>query len=133
MPYQTGKPKPLEEITAIDALRHPIWEWALVHGDEEHDETWQRPIVSTDDVSDEMSHPIITLLIKNTDYIASGEYNREDQTVRCLAVWIHREWVLLSESALQTPLVFVALPSINGRLNIEFVCNNLMEDVASRR
>lgn len=131
MSYLTGKPKPLDEITAIDVLRHPIWEWALDNGNEDYDETWQRPIISTEDVTDEMSNPIITLLVKNTEYIASGEYNSKDQTLNSLAVWIHQEWVLLSESGLQAPLVFVALPSINARYNREFLCNSLMEDKAA--
>lgn len=131
MSYLTGKPKPLDEITAIEVLRHPIWEWALDNGIEEYDETWQRPIISTEDVTAEMPNPIITLLVKNTEYIASGEYNREDQTLNCLAVWIQQEWVMLSESGLLVPLVFIALPSINGRHNREFVCNSLVEDKAA--
>ncbi|MEP7377903.1 MAG: hypothetical protein ABI675_31180 [Chitinophagaceae bacterium] len=48
MAYTTGKSKSLDNITLDDALKYPIWEWAL---DEEkkdgQDETWQRPIVGS--------------------------------------------------------------------------------------
>lgn len=58
MAYKTGKSKPLDNITLSDVLAYSIWEWAYDEAEEERqDETWQRPIVDTDNVTDEMDNP----------------------------------------------------------------------------
>ncbi len=55
MSYKTGKSKPLEEITLEDVLENKIWEWAFDEESEENqDETWQRPILDCENVTDEI-------------------------------------------------------------------------------
>ena len=64
MAYTTGKTKSLDDITLDDALKYPIWEWALdEEGEDGQDETWQRPIVDTDNVTDDIYNPTITIKI----------------------------------------------------------------------
>ena len=95
MSYKTGKAKSLDDITIEDALEYVIWEWALdEEGDEDQDETWQRPIIDSKDVTSEMLTPIITLQVKDTNLYASGEYDHEEKLVRAVAFWDNNSWTL---------------------------------------
>ena len=133
MSYKTGKSKPLEEITLEDVLENPIWEWSLDEEDnEDQDETWQRPIIETDNVTNEMFNPTITLKIKNAEIYVLAEYDGETESLSAISIWKENEWILLSDFELETPLTFVAIPKINGSENVEFVCEDLFEDFAAR-
>ena len=80
MAYTTGKSKSLDDITLDDALKYPIWEWALdEEGEDGQDETWQRPIVDTDNVTDDIYNPTITIKIKDTELFGSAEYDNDTQ------------------------------------------------------
>jgi hypothetical protein len=133
MGYKTGKSKSLDEITLDDALKYPIWEWALdEEGEEGQDETWQRPIIDTDDVTEDIYNPTITLKLKNNDLFGSAEFDNETQTLSAISIWFDTEWKTLNQSQVSTPIVFVALPKINGVQNVEFLCDNLDTDIAER-
>jgi hypothetical protein len=134
MTYITGKSKSLEDITLEDALQHPIWEWAYgEEGVEGQDETWQRPITSTTNVTNNMVQPAITLKIKNSDYYASAEYNQDNDQLEAIAVWQHNQWVVLGKmDNLVLPVIFVAIPTINGVSNVAFEYTSWDVDGATR-
>ncbi len=133
MGYKTGKSKSLDEITLDDALKYLIWEWALdEEGEEGQDETWQRPILDTDDVTEDIYNPTITLKMKNNDLFASAEFDNETQTLSAISIWHNTEWKTLNQSKVNTPIIFVALPKINGVQNVEFICDNINTDIAER-
>ena len=133
MPYTTGKAKSLDEITLDDVLKYPIWEWALdEEGEEGQDETWQRPIIDTDNVNDEIFNPTITLKIKGTDIYGSAEYDNETKSINAISVWYDDEWKVLNDYEIATPFIFIAIPKIDGIENVEFVCDDLSEDRATK-
>ena len=133
MSYKTGKSKPLDEITLEDILENPIWEWSLDEEDnEEQDETWQRPIIETDNVTNEMFNPTISLKIKNSDLFGSAEYDNETESLSAISIWKGHEWILLCDYEQTTPITFTSIPKINGIENVEFVCENLLNDIAER-
>ena len=123
MSYKTGKAKSLDDITIEDALEYVIWEWALdEEGDEDQDETWQRPIIDSKDVTSEILIPIITLQVKDTNLYASGEYDHEEKLVRAVAFWDNNSWTLPHDfSTVSFPLTLVSLATIEGRSNCEFI------------
>lgn len=133
MSYKTGKSKPLEKITLEDILENPIWEWSLdEENNDEQDETWQRPIIETDNVTKEMFNPTITLKIKDSDIYGSAEYDSDTESLSAISIWKDNEWILLSDFEQPTPLTFVSVPKICGIENVEFVCEDLFEDFADR-
>lgn len=134
MPYSTGKSKSLDDITLEDVLKFPIWEWALdEEGEEGQDETWQRPIIDTDNVTDEIYNPTITFKIKDTDLFGSAEFDSDTQTLSAISIWLYSKWKILSEAQIQTPAIFIAIPKIDGIQNVEFLCNSLTDDIAERQ
>ena len=133
MSYKTGKSKPLEEITLEDVLENKIWEWAFDEESEENqDETWQRPILDCENVTDEIFNPTITLKIKNTEIYASAEFDNEEENLSAISIWIENQWKILDEYEGETPIVFIALPKINGIPNVEFKCENILDDLAEK-
>ena len=130
MSYKTGKSKPLEEITLEDVLENKIWEWSL--GEENQDETWQRPILECENVTDEIFNPTITLKIKNSEIYASAEFDNETESLSVISIWVENEWKILDEYNGEAPIIFVALPKINGISNVEFICKNISDDLAEK-
>ena len=133
MTYKTGKSKPLDEITLEDVLENKIWEWALdEEGDENQDETWQRPILDCENVTDDIFNPTITLKIKNSDFFASAEYDGKSECLNAISFWSDKEWKVLNDYKGKIPIIFIALPKINGISNIEFLCDNISHDLAAK-
>jgi len=133
MSYEVGKPKSLDDIRLENCIKYPIWEFAL---DEEdvpgQDETWQRPIISSD-VTEDMYNPIITFAVKGTQMYGSGTYDHARGILTGNAIWIDGRWVILTKVPnLLTPAVFVALPSIRGVHSVQFVCDDIQSDTAVR-
>jgi hypothetical protein len=135
---KTGKAKPLEKITLDDALRYPIWVWAL---DEAHlegqDETWQKPVVDESDVTTEMLNRFatvtITLRVAGDDRFASGEYDHETRALSSLAVWHDEEWRLIPDvPGVAFPLELEAVPSILGESSVRFSLPSTDADRAVR-
>jgi hypothetical protein len=133
MAYTTGKSKSLDEITLEDALTYPIWEWALdEEGEDGQDETWQRPIIDTDNVTDDIYNPTITIKIKDTELFGSAEFDNETQSLSAISVF-DNEWKTLDQTQIKTPMIFIAIPKINGVKNVEFLCTSLSSDNAERQ
>ena len=134
MAYTTGKSKSLDDITLDDALKYPIWEWALDEEEEDgQDETWQRPIVDTDNVTDDIYNPTITIKIKDTELFGSAEYDNDTQSLSAISIWFDNECKILSETQIMTPITFIAIPKIDGIQNVEFICDSLTSDNAKRQ
>ncbi len=134
MAYTTEKSKSLDDITLDDALKYPIWEWALDEEEEDgQDETWQRPIVDTDNVTDDIYNPTITIKIKDTELFGSAEYDNDTQSLSAISIWFDNEWKILSETQIMTPITFIAIPKIDGIQNVEFICDSLTSDNAKRQ
>jgi hypothetical protein len=133
MAYKTGQSKPLDDISLNDVLQYPIWEWALdEEGIEGQDETWQRPVLNTNDVTDEMFTPTITLKIKDTEIYASAEYESNDETISAISVWNENHWSLLNEVDLSIPIILISVPKIKGIENVVFILKSKSDDVAKR-
>ena len=131
MSYTTGRSKSLEDITLSDVLQYPIWEWALENETEQmQDETWQQPVIDTDNVTDEIYCPIITLSIKGTNLFASAEFDHDTQSLSSISVWADSQWKILADIQIQTPIVFVSIPKIEGVEKTEFICKTLFADRA---
>lgn len=134
MAYTTGKSKSLDDITLDDALKYPIWEWALdEEGEDGQDETWQRPIIDTDNVTDDIYNPTITIKIKDTELFGSAEFDNEKQSLSAISVWFDNEWKILNQTQIKTPIIFIAIPKIDGVQNVEFLCESLSSDNAERQ
>ena len=133
-PEEYGPAKPLESIILDDILEHPVWFWALDQETEPgQDETWQKPLVSSTDVTARMIEPIITLRVKGQGLHASGTYGHDERTVDGISVWTNGEWKVLSQTeGLTGPLTFVAVPSICGEQAVEFLCEDLKKEEAVR-
>lgn len=134
MAYTTGKSKSLDDITLDDALKYPIWEWALdEEGEDGQDETWQRPIIDTDNVTSDIYNPTITLKIKDTELFGSAEFDNDTQSISAISVWLDDEWKILTQTQIKTPIIFIAVPKIDGVENVEFLCDSLSSDNAERQ
>jgi len=134
MSYSTGKSKSLADITLEDALKYPIWEWALdEEGEERQDETCQRPIIDTDNVTDDIYSPTITFKIKDTEVFGSAEFDNDTQSLSAISIWLDNSWKVISETQIATPAIFIAIPKIKGVKNVEFLCRSLTSDNAERQ
>lgn len=131
-----GEAKSLDDITGNDAVRHPIWVWALdgetVPG---RDETWQQPVTSTTDVDDDLLRRHRTVIITftmlgRTGVTLSGEYN--GQVVSAIAAWDHGEWLLLPDMDLEYPFTIEAVPTLHGVAGARFLVRTAHEDAAPR-
>ena len=134
MAFKVGIPKPLDEISAQDVQTHPIWLWVWEAGleGEADDETWQCPVLETSDVSEEMSEPVITLVVKGSNIIGSASYNPQSDQLEAISIWEGHTWIGVQETTLPVPISFVAVPTIRGMANVEFVCTDPSDDRASR-
>lgn len=133
MPYTTGKSKSLDDITLDDVLRYPIWKWALDEESEEgQDETWQKPIISTDNVTEEIYSPTISLKIKDTDMFASAEFDHMTQSLSAISVWVDNDWRSIQQSQIKVPVILIAIPRIDGIQDVAFICDSLTDDNAKR-
>ena len=134
MALKFGTPKSLDDISIQDVKTHPIWVWVWEAGleDQAEDETWQCPVIGTSDVSSAMTEPVITLYINGGVATGSASYNVELDQLEAISIWEGDTWVGVQESALPAPLSLVAVPTIHGVPNVEFVCNDPAADRASR-
>jgi len=132
-----GASMPPEDTTLDDILRHPIWVLAL---DEEtvegQDETWQKPVTNTKDLSRYLERNYIctiTLKVVGTEIYGCGDYDHTDGALGGIAVWHDGAWKTLKETGvLEAPLEFEAVPSIFGEPGVRFVCHDLLEPEVPR-
>ncbi|MFT3934893.1 MAG: hypothetical protein QM726_14810 [Chitinophagaceae bacterium] len=133
MLHTTGKAKSLDDITLNDAITHPIWVWALDEEKEDgQDETWQKPVISTDNLTSDIFDPIITLKIKDSELYATASFDYEKQSLDTITVWKDGEWIDLSMMKIKPPVVFISIAKINDVSNAAFICNDLSAGIAKR-
>ena len=134
MPFKVGAPRPLDEISAQDVQTYPIWLWAWEAGleGEADDETWQCPVLETSDVSEAMTEPVITLMVKGRNIVGSASYNSQSDQLEAISIWEGDTWIGVQETTLPAPISFVAIPTIRGVEKVEFVCTEPSDDRASR-
>ncbi len=94
--------------------------------------SWQRPIIDTDDVTDEIFNPTITVKIKDKDIYGSGEYDSEAKTLSAISIWNEDHWDILDQVNIQAPIIFIAVPKIGGQENAEFKLTDISDDEAIR-
>jgi hypothetical protein len=131
-----GTPRPLDDVDIDAVLAHPIWVWVWEAGLEDadgvEDETWQCPVLDTNDVSAAMTEPVITLRVEGSDAIASASFDpREDRLVG-ISVWHEGAWVDFRDAGLADPIVLVAIPTLRGVAGVRFACDLPGEDRARR-
>jgi hypothetical protein len=134
MTIHFGAPVPLDEITLAHVLEHPIWVWVWEAGREAEadDETWQCPVIGTQDVTPGFTEPVITVRVKDTPLVGSASYSFEADRLEAISLWRDEAWIDLRETGLATPLVLIAVPSIEGVAGVEFTCNELASERAER-
>lgn len=124
----------MTEVSLKDCLKHPIWEWAL---DEEtlpgHDETWQRPIISTKDVTPDITDPIITFQISGSKIVGTAIYDHEKNSLTSISICDGDEWEDVCDlSDIQMPVELIALPTICGVAGARFLLTDSKCDLATR-
>ena len=134
MEIKFGRAKHLVRIKLKHVLEHPIW--VSAH-DERHDEEYEKPIINSDDVTDEIDDlaPIITFKVNGTDeeLYGSGCYFHAEGYMYSIAFWRKDHWVGIEKyNNLHLPATFKAVPKIHGESNVKFVCRNSSEDRAYR-
>ena len=129
-----GSPMSLDDITLSNALAHPIWVWVWEAGMEglTEDETWQCPVLETTDVTDDFVEPIITVRVTGTDAYGSASYDRKQDRLEAIALWHEDAWVSVRQSGRPTPFTVVAVPTIRGVSEVQFVCSDASTDIAVR-
>lgn len=132
MTIRFGRAKRFDKIRLKDVLKYPIW--VSAH-DDRHDEEYEKPIVNTDNVTEEIDKlaPIITFKVEGQELYGAGYYSHADSYMFALAVWVLDQWITLEDyDALQTPVTFVSIPQIRGETDVKFVCRDRREDRAYR-
>ena len=123
-----GKSKCIDNIRLEEVLRHPIWVWALdEEGIQGQDETWQKPVINTTDVSesvaDQLTGTIIAFKVVGTELYGSGDYDHRFGTIGCPWIWDDEGPMELRDIAdLTIPVIFEAVPTICGESGVRFAC-----------
>lgn len=132
---QYGRAKHFSKVTLQDHQKHLIWTSAH---DDRHDEEWEKPIVSTSEVTQEVIDcpvivPIITLRIEGTDLFGTGWFLHKDREIFAISIWQEDRWRALADvAALLPPTTFISVPKILGVEGVRFVCTNLRDEKATR-
>src|SRR5688500_18405329 len=92
-----GRVKRYSEVTLDDHLKHLVWTSA--HGGR-YDEECERPIVSTNEVTQEIiDHelivPVITVGVEGTGLQGTGWYLHKDRMLFAIALWSDGAWATL--------------------------------------
>jgi len=129
-----GRSKPIEEVTLVDILSHPIWMYAV---DEEtvegQDETWTKPITSTTDVGDNIINfgPSLAFKVVGTEFYAFCVYYHRNRSVMPDFIWldgrrehlsdiVDQRTVLREIEGLDYPAILEAIPTILGKPGLRF-------------
>ncbi len=132
---QYGRAKHFSKVTLQDHQRHLIWTSAH---DDRHDEEWEKPIVSTSEVTQEIIEcplvvPIITVRIEGTDLLGTGWYLHKDRELFAISVWHEGKWRALTDvGMLKPPSTLVSVPKILGVEDVRFICTDLKNEKATR-
>jgi len=132
---QFGRAKHFSKVTLDDHRKYPIWTSAH---DERHDEEWEKPIISSSEVTQEIIDcrviaPIITVRIQDTDIFGIAWYAHKEREIFAISVWHENRWRELADvSILRPPTLFVSVPKILGEENVRFVWTNPEYEKAAR-
>ena len=123
-----GKSRCIDDIRLEDVLRHPIWVWCLdEEGVDGQDETWQKPVVHTTDICDELADELLGALIAfkvaGTEHYGSGNYDHRFGIIEGFFIWDgERRTDLCEIEGLSDPVILEAVPSICGQSKVRFLC-----------
>lgn len=117
---------------------HPIWLFcveARVPGEEDGppggDESWMRPVINSRDVGGKMFQPLILLRVRGTEYFASGLLYRKGSELSPILIYVNGYLTHPRDvRGLQWPVTYVAVPTIDGRSDVEFVSQSANSDEA---
>jgi hypothetical protein len=130
MTIKFGRAKHFEKIRLKDVLRYPIW--VSAH-DDRHDEEYEKPIVNSNNVTEEIDKlaPIITFKVEGQELYGAAYYSHAEKDMFAIALWVSTQWITLEDyDALQTPATFISVPRIRGETDVKFVCRDRSEDRA---
>jgi hypothetical protein len=124
---QFGRAKHFSKVKIQDHQKHLIWTSAH---DERHDEEWEKPIVSTSELTQEIIDcrliaPIITIRVEGADLYGTAWFASDDGEIFAISIWHEGRWKTLSDiPTLKPPTVFVAVPKILGVEHVRFLWTN---------
>lgn len=122
-----GKPKPIDEVTLQDMQENPIWIFALDEEEAEGiDETWQKPILRSDNVIHELLEAYILLKSVDGQYDISANLDIKEETLDDVNYWNTELecWLPIENVENYKELQFVAIPKIEGDADIIFGFND---------
>jgi hypothetical protein len=120
MKPELGDPYVLEEYTLEDLKQHPILIWA-VHDRIDPDKQYLTPVLNSRNLTPEHNHAKILLNVKDSDVFAEASYNVEDHSVYSILIWDGDATVEVEDSELEAPIIFQAVPEIDGVVGVEFI------------
>ncbi len=132
---QYGRAKHFSKATLQDHQQYLIWTSAH---DERHDEEWEKPTISTSEVTQEIIQcpvivPIITVRVEDTDLFGTAWYHHADRRIFAISIWHENQWKdLIYGGVLRPPVVFVSVPRILGEENVRFLWNDPKHDKAAK-
>jgi hypothetical protein len=121
---QFGRAKHSSKVRLQDHQKHLIWTSAH---DDRHDEEWEKPIVSSSEVTQEIVDcpivvPIITVRVEGTDVFGIGWYLHKDGELFAISVWHEGQWKdLVYGGAFKPPTIFISVPKILGVEGVRFL------------
>ena len=130
-----GRAKHFSKVTLDDHLQHLIWTSAH---DDRHDEEWEKPIVSTQDLTQEIVDsdlivPIITIKVEGTEIYGTGWYVHRDGSLFAIAIWGDETWKTLDDAKVVAPnAILISVPTILGEENVRFGSIDLLNCRALR-
>lgn len=124
MKYETGQSKPIGDVTLDDMLKYPIWIFAIdEEGEEDQDETWQKPITNSTNVGKELFEAYILLNEKSTGSYFSACISIKKLDLYDICIWNSdsASWTPINECNFSYPIHLFSIPSINGKKNMDFI------------
>lgn len=124
MEHKTGQSKPIGDVTLDDMLKYPIWIFAIdEEGEEDQDETWQKPITNSTNVGKELYEAYILLKEKSTGSYFSACISLKKLDLYDICIWDSSSagWTPINECNLLYPIHLFSIPSIKGIENMEFI------------
>jgi len=111
-----GESKLIDDLSLGDIKEYPIWVQFIHKG-----RTHVKPVINSQNVTDDLTEPIIGFHIEGSGLYGSADYDRDSESLTNLTLWIDGAWVLIQDtSELTPPLTLVAVPQIKGRKNAKF-------------
>ena len=132
---QFGRAKHFSKVTLDDHTKYPIWTSAH---DDRHDEEWEKPIISSWEVTQEIvSHPlvvpIITVKVEGSDLVGTAWYLHQERKIFAISMWRDHRWTALGDTeGITAPVVLVSVPKILGEEGVRFLCTNLKAENATK-